>query len=209
MNQILVVEDDRQDCELLLAVLAKTRLQVTICETAARARELFEVQHFSAVLVNLLLPQPEPDGLQLIRWLRQRSPRLLIVVVTGLEDPRKREQAIEAGATGFFEKPYTSADNWLLLSQMEVERAAYAEGKRLKHRLTNLFGALENIGTGLIGLSVVPSLTSMAAAEELKWVTVAGFILQIVGKQLFAASAADARTVNEHLRACAIPPLNS
>lgn len=69
----------------------------------------------------------------------------------------------------------------------------------MKHRWTNFFGAIENIGTGLIGMSVVPSLTSMAAAEDLKWVTISGFILQIVGKQLFSAAAADASTVNKHM----------
>ena len=66
----------------------------------------------------------------------------------------------------------------------------------MKHRWTNIFGAIENIGTSLVGLSVVPSMTNMTTAEELKWVTIVGFILQIVGKQLFAASAADSATVN-------------
>jgi CheY-like chemotaxis protein len=205
MNRILVVEDDEKDADLLMRALAGNGLGITTCVTAPEARKLLTRYEFDAALVNLRLPPPESDGLDLIRWIRKYSTGILIVVVTGAEDPRRRAQAIEAGATGFFEKPYTSEDNRLLLHQLSANREAYRKGKQVKHRWTSIFGAIENIGSGLIGLSVVPSLTSMAAAEELKWVTIVGFILQIVGKQLFAAAAADAKTVNEHMQDCEPP----
>lgn len=51
----------------------------------------------------------------------------------------------------------------------------------MKNWKTSLGGAFQSLGTGLMGAGIVPSLTSMTAAEELKWVVIAGFVLNAVG----------------------------
>ena len=51
----------------------------------------------------------------------------------------------------------------------------------MKNWKTTLGGSLSALGTTLMGVSIVPSLTSMTAAENLKWLVITGFIIQAVG----------------------------
>jgi len=46
---------------------------------------------------------------------------------------------------------------------------------------TTLGGACSALGTFLMGIGIVPSLTNVAAAEELKWLVISGFVLQGIG----------------------------
>lgn len=204
MDRILVVEDDVYDTELLCHVLAGAGLKYVTCATADAAREHVEREKFAAAMINLTLSPPEIDGVPLIRWLRARSPNLFIVVVTGADDPRRRAQAIEAGATGFFTKPYTSEDNALLIRQLSAGQALYEQGKAVIHKRTSIGGAIQSAGTTLMGVGIVPSLTSVTAAEELKWVVISGFVLKVFGELITSFSAADARVVNAHMKMC--PP---
>jgi hypothetical protein len=59
---------------------------------------------------------------------------------------------------------------------------------------TNLGGAISVLGTGLIGISVVPQLAGVAS-KLLLYCTVAGFVLSAVGKAVTALFAADAKSV--------------
>lgn len=79
---------------------------------------------------------------------------------------------------------------------------ANGNGKLRSNWRTNLGSTVQSIGTSLIGLGVVPSLTSMTAAEDLKWVIITGYILQIVGTQMTGLFAADARVMAEHCKEC-------
>lgn len=56
-------------------------------------------------------------------------------------------------------------------------------------------GACSALGTTLMGVAVVPSLTSMQAAEQLQWLVITGFVIQALGgffTGLFAQQAAPA-----------------
>ncbi len=62
---------------------------------------------------------------------------------------------------------------------------------------TTLGGSLNALGTTLVGVGVVPSLTSMASAEDLKWVVITGFILQGLGQFFGSLFAADTSQVKK------------
>lgn len=205
MLRILVVEDVREDMELLVHVLKKFPLEVTTCETASEARRLFETHSYHAALVNLALPNPEPDGIHLIRWLRLRSQEILIMVVTGADDPRRRSQAIEAGANGFFTKPYTHEDNLILLAQLQVvqtaKQRAYAKGNRMRNWRTNLGGACAALGTFLFGASYMfKSMEVDIPPAFVKGCMMMGFMMQGGGIFYMALQAADKKVVEQNLQ---------
>ena len=62
---------------------------------------------------------------------------------------------------------------------------------------TTLGGSLNALGTTLVGVGVVPSLTSMASAEDLKWVVITGFVLQGLGQFFGSLFAADTSQVKK------------
>ena len=205
MNRILVVEDDEHDMEFLLRVLKKWPTETVICTTAAHARHLFSNHPFHAVMVNLSLPMPEPDGVDLIQWMRSRSQEVTIFVVTGAEDPRRRAQALESGANAFFTKPYTSEDNMILLAQLEVVRTArklaYAKGKRMQNWRTNLGGAFAALGTFLFGASATMKIADFDVPSTfVKLCLMAGFLMQGAGIFYMALHSADKNVVEKNLQ---------
>jgi hypothetical protein len=49
----------------------------------------------------------------------------------------------------------------------------------------------------LQGAGIVPSLTNMHAAEELKYLVISGFVIMAVGEMLSGIFAADHKTVSQ------------
>ncbi len=203
MIRILVVEDVAEDTELLLHVLKKFPVEVETCTTAPEAKELFLEKQYHAVMVNLALPAPEPDGVELIRWMRSKSHEVLIMVVTGAEDPLRRSKAIEAGAQGFFVKPYTSEDNLILFAQLEAIKTArqigFAKGKKARHWRTTYAGAFTATGLALFGGPMALSQTTFAVPSHMQSICIwAGLIMTVVGYFLNSLAQADKKVVERN-----------
>lgn len=60
-------------------------------------------------------------------------------------------------------------------------------------------GSIQSLGTTFMGAGIVPSLTSVEAAEQLKWLVISGFVLKAIGEQITAFFAADANVVAANL----------
>ena len=61
-TEVLVVDDERDTCELLEMALARQGMQVTTCTTAADALEKIASRDFDVVLTDLSMP--ETSGLE-------------------------------------------------------------------------------------------------------------------------------------------------
>jgi DNA-binding response OmpR family regulator len=200
----LIVEDSPWDAEFTVRWLQPRFGHTTlVCvATEAEAYRAGAERTFAAVFVNLKLGHNRFAGLQVIEWFRERFADVPVFVVSGADDERSRELANRAGAAGFFSKDFNSRDVAAVENVIQLRLAALEKGKTMKHKWTTIGGTVTNIGSALIGLAIVPGSTSMTAAEDMKWVLIAGFVLQIVGQQISSGSAADAKVVNEHLDRC-------
>ena len=70
MNKILIVEDEFSISNFMKTVLEGDGYTVEVATCAAQARAALEKMEFSAMLLDLGLP--DADGLELLRELRQR-----------------------------------------------------------------------------------------------------------------------------------------
>jgi two-component system cell cycle sensor histidine kinase/response regulator CckA len=109
LQTILVVEDETFVCEVTCDLLRHSGYRVLHAENAADARRIFS-RHFDEI--DLLLCDailPDENGLSLAHCLRQRSPRLKVIVASGY--PRSElDRKIDIDAcTQFLTKPFTSA----------------------------------------------------------------------------------------------------
>jgi DNA-binding NarL/FixJ family response regulator len=66
------------------------------------AIELAVAQHAEVAVIDVRMP--EIDGLETARRIRKRSPQTRVILVTGLDDPRLKDQAREAGAVALLTK---------------------------------------------------------------------------------------------------------
>jgi DNA-binding NtrC family response regulator len=103
--RLLLVDDDEAACRLLSEVLERDSYRVVSALSADEAITKLEAEGpFDAVLTDLRMPQK--SGLDLLRFLRNRDPEALVLVLTAFGDAAAAAEAIRAGAYDFISKPY-------------------------------------------------------------------------------------------------------
>lgn len=104
-RRILLIEDNEQNRYLVTYLLERHGYEVVSAPDGPRGLEL--ARHHAPALVLLDIQLPTMDGYAVARALRlteglQRTP---IIAVTSYAMPGDREKALEAGCTGYIEKP--------------------------------------------------------------------------------------------------------
>lgn len=101
---ILIVDDHPLVCSALETTL-RAAFECSVIQAHAASEALQLVESCDAIeLVLLDLKLPDADGFDALKRLRQRAPRLPILVVSGLEDARLVQLVRGYGAMGFLNK---------------------------------------------------------------------------------------------------------
>jgi len=101
---IVVVEDEATQRQLLLDYLGKHNFRVSGADGGVALRRLVQRELPSLVLLDVGLPGE--DGFALARWLRGRSGRIGIIMVTAASDTVDRVIGLETGADDYISKPF-------------------------------------------------------------------------------------------------------
>ena len=104
-RSILLIEDNEQNRYLVTFLLERAGYEVLAAEDGARGIEA--ARRMLPHLIVLDIQLPTMDGYAVARALRQHESlkRTPIVAVTSYAMPGDREKALEAGCTGYIEKP--------------------------------------------------------------------------------------------------------
>jgi DNA-binding response OmpR family regulator len=101
---IVVVEDECTQRNLLVDYLTRQRFRVSGVDGGTALRRLVERDLPTLVLLDVGLPGE--DGFALARWLRERSGRIGIIMVTAASDTVDRVVGLETGADDYIAKPF-------------------------------------------------------------------------------------------------------
>ena len=101
---IIVVEDEGTQRQLLLDYLGKQNFRVSGADGGTALRKLLEREVPALVLLDVGLPGE--DGFALARWLREKSGRIGIIMVTAASDTVDRIVGLETGADDYIAKPF-------------------------------------------------------------------------------------------------------
>jgi two-component system phosphate regulon response regulator OmpR len=101
---IVVVEDEATQRQLLVDYLDKQSFRVSGADGGVALRRLVERELPELVLLDVGLPGE--DGFALARWLREKSGRIGIIMVTAASDTVDRVVGLETGADDYIGKPY-------------------------------------------------------------------------------------------------------
>jgi DNA-binding response OmpR family regulator len=101
---IAVVEDEATQRDLLVDYLARQGFRVSGLDSGRGLRQLVERDAPALVLLDIGLPGE--DGFALARWLRERSGRIGIIMVTVASDMVDRVVGLETGADDYIAKPF-------------------------------------------------------------------------------------------------------
>jgi CheY-like chemotaxis protein len=132
-SRILVVEDDRDNLELMELTFQMYGFTNVRCTTDSReVLEIFKDDPPDIVLLDLHMPHL--DGLALIEEIAKvmpPGPFLPIVLISGEVSRDIKERALEAGASDFLQKPYGMTRLIEVVEESLAERFA-GDGLRSK-----------------------------------------------------------------------------
>ncbi|MEX2211911.1 MAG: response regulator transcription factor [Gaiellaceae bacterium] len=104
MTTVLVVDDESIVRDVVVRYLRREGYRTLEAADGVRARELVEAESPSLVVLDLMLPGV--DGLELCRWIRERSD-LPVIMLTARGEEADRIVGLELGADDYVTKPFS------------------------------------------------------------------------------------------------------
>ena len=101
---IVIVEDEAVQRQMLADYLARQNFRVSALGDGAGLRRLVERELPALVMLDVGLPGE--DGFALARWLREKSGRVGIIMVTAATETVDRVVGLETGADDYIAKPF-------------------------------------------------------------------------------------------------------
>src|SRR3990167_6058772 len=108
MAHLLIVEDDELLRDALSAQLKLAGHTVSPAADGAQAQALLEGTRCDAVILDLGLPKV--NGMEVLRWIRQRLAALPVLILTARDGVDDRVQGLNAGADDYLTKPFNMAE---------------------------------------------------------------------------------------------------
>jgi CheY-like chemotaxis protein len=119
--RVLVVDDDPQVREGLVGVLQSLGMEVEAAASGQEALGLLARQRpVDLVLLDLLMPGL--SGFEVLAQLRQKNPRLPVLLSSGYAPDGRVQEALQQPFTWYLQKPYTLAQLQEALQQALGER---------------------------------------------------------------------------------------
>ncbi len=162
MLQILLVEDNPADARLLteeLSELPDNPLAITHVQTLGDAFIALDSGRYDAVLLDLHLP--DSDGARTISRVHGHSPKLPIVVLTGIEDERAESEAVRLGADDFLVKGETPAKMFLRSIRYAIDRKRLSG---LREQYLRNMSILVRLSTDVLAAETLGELLEVIAA---------------------------------------------
>jgi two-component system, OmpR family, response regulator len=105
-SKLLLVEDNQEAADLIIAILEYAGYEVVHKETALEGLKAAQSDYFDGILLDYMLPDIE--GLQLCRLIRESLREVPIILTTAYVNKVTEEDMLAAGITAFVPKPLTN-----------------------------------------------------------------------------------------------------
>lgn len=102
--RILLIEDDKNLCEMLRFQLEKEHHEVTICNNGRDGLDLFLQDAYDLVLLDRMLPTM--NGLLILQKARRRGISTPVIMITALGELYDRVEGLDCGADDYLVKPF-------------------------------------------------------------------------------------------------------
>ena len=121
--RVLIVDDEPMVGKRLVPALAKIGCQVEFFFDPVAALQRINEEEFDVVVTDIRMSNV--DGIQILKRVRERSPRTKVVIITGYAMMSLAREAMKLGAFDFIAKPFKPED----LRQV-IARAAETIGSK-------------------------------------------------------------------------------
>lgn len=106
-KHILIVDDDKDICQLLAQFLIQFHYQVSICENATEMKKALDKNLYDLILLDIMLP--EINGFELCKQIREKYDTP-IIIISALDQDTDRILGLEVGADDYLPKPFNTRE---------------------------------------------------------------------------------------------------
>jgi DNA-binding NtrC family response regulator len=137
--RILVIDDDQIIRKTLSATLEQAGYKVDTAENGKEAIEKTEANFYNLALIDIRLPDME--GTELLTSLKETTPRMVKVILTGYPGLRNAMKAINKGVDYYLVKPVEPVELLKVIKEQldkQKQEKDYGEEKIAKYLETRL-----------------------------------------------------------------------
>ena len=118
MARILIVEDDLTTVQLIEFLLKKNNFEVLVAYNGVEALQISREEKPDLILMDVMMPKM--DGIEAIKKLQEdkNTQDIPIVILSALGQEMDVMRGLEAGASGYIVKPFSSKE---LLDEIKAE----------------------------------------------------------------------------------------
>ncbi len=155
--RILLVDDERELLLNLADLLTEESYEVDTAGSGDEARAKLEAGRYQLVITDLRMPPP--DGLELLRIVKERFGETEVVLLTAFATRETGREALKLGAFAYLEKPYKEFEMLLLVGRLHEQHRQALSNSRLEEDRQRLESEREALS------SRVEALEDLAGSE--------------------------------------------
>lgn len=137
-NKILIADDNQANCELIEAYLAEVDCEIKVAVDGQDA--LHKVAAFEPDLLLLDVMMPKLSGFEVCKQLKEdpATRRIMILMVTALNELGDIERAVAAGTDDFLSKPVNKIELLKRVENMLRLKDVTDENERLRRYIQDM-----------------------------------------------------------------------
>lgn len=136
-NKPILIVDDEKNIRLTLSQsLASLDLPVRMAVNGEEALQKLQEEEFGLILLDLRMPGM--DGMDVLSRVRERWPKVRVIVITAHGTIESAVEALKLGAVDFIQKPFSPGEIRDLVTRVLEREALEDDGTADYHRLIEL-----------------------------------------------------------------------
>lgn len=116
---ILVVDDDENICKTLSLILESRGYKVDVAYSGEKAIEKSKAKAYNIALLDIVLP--DIQGTKLLKKLRETTPKMIKIMVTGYPKLENAIEALNYNADAYMTKP-VNPENLIKVIEEKLEK---------------------------------------------------------------------------------------
>ena len=107
-KKLLIVDDELEASENVADFFGRLGYDVSLAGGGKEALSILENSFFSVILLDIKMP--DLDGEEVLKFIKQKHPASKVIMVTGLDESKSKEEFLKMGVYGYILKPIDLAE---------------------------------------------------------------------------------------------------